>query len=171
MITFKPLTKSDFQRLQKWLNVDFVTNWYQRRKFIYDDVEKLFSGKRYYYVPVTSFIVEIDSVPIGYAQNYRLDDYPYFSSCLDVTESQAGMDVFIGDTLYLRKGYGAPIISQFVQQVVFKKHGIETCIVGIDPLDLWTIKVYKKAGFTLFKQTKEYFMMLPKSTEKIIFKS
>lgn len=151
MVTFKPLEKSDFPLLYKWLNVDFVTKWYAKRKFAYDDVEKKYSRYIEGTVPVQSFIVEYDGVPMGYIQMYHLRDYPEYDRCVGLVGDIVGIDMFIGDPAYVHKGYGKDIITYFLTEVVFVRDNIDAVIVGPEPENRSAIRVYEKAGFFYVK--------------------
>ena len=151
MITFKPLEKSDFALLYKWLNIDFVTKWYAKRKFAYDDVEKKYSRYVEGVVPVDSFIVEIDDVPIGYCHVFRIKDYPEYDRSVGLVGNSAAIDLFIGDKNYIHKGLGKHIIRQFLTDIVFTREDIDQCIAGPEPGNRSAIRVYEKAGFVYVK--------------------
>ncbi|MBI4137083.1 GNAT family N-acetyltransferase [Candidatus Roizmanbacteria bacterium] len=151
MISFKPLEKSDFPLLHTWLNIDFVTKWYAKRKFAYDDVEKKYSRYVEGVVPVDSFIVEIDNTPIGYCHTFKIQDYPEYNRCVGLVGSTAAVDMFIGDKRYIHKGLGEHIIRQFLTEIVFTKPDIDQCIAGPEPDNRSAIRVYEKAGFTYVK--------------------
>ena len=178
MISFKPLEKSDFPLLYKWLNIDFVTKWYAKRKFAYDDVEKKYSKYIEGAVPTESFIIEYQDVSIGYIQTYRLKDYPEYERCVGLVGDSAGLDMFIGDRNYIHKGLGKDIVNQFLKDVVFTKEDIDQCVVGPEPDNRSAIRVYEKAGFFYVKTVlcgkdneTEYIMMKKKKSrnEQVVY--
>ncbi|MBI4130070.1 GNAT family N-acetyltransferase [Candidatus Roizmanbacteria bacterium] len=176
-IQFKPLQTSDTGLLQKWMNVDFVTRWYEKRKFVYDDVEKKLGNQVQGTLPVDSYIVYYHSEPVGYIHTYKISHYPGYASCVQVKEDSAGLDMFIGEKDYLHKGLGKDIVQLFLQEVVFKKDGIEHCIVGPEPEHKAAIRVFEKAGFRYLKTVQctgakdpEYLMVIDKHGEYVVFK-
>lgn len=178
MFSFRPLTSSDFKLLHAWLNVDFVTKWYAKRKFTYDDVEKKYSAYVTHKKPTDSYLIIYQNVPIGYIQTYKIADYPEYAACVQVGDSAAGIDMFIGDKSYTGKGLGKDIMLSFLDSVVFKTVGIDRCIVGPEPSNRMAIRVYEKAGFTHIKTVTcpnadepEYLMMKRKKDETIVYKS
>ena len=178
MISFKPLESSDFDLLTTWINMDFVSNWYDRRKFIFDNVEKKYRFKRKDYVLVDSFIVQIDSIPIGYIQKYIIADYFNYAACMEVSYTAVGIDMFIGEKEYMHKGYGKDIVKQFMTYFIFPMPNNDMVIASPDPSDVAAIRMYEKAGFTYVKTVKcgenghkEYVMTVRKTRDNIIYPS
>ena len=173
MITFKPLHRDDFTLLQRWLNIDFVSKWYERRKFIYDDVERKYLSNLPADTPVDSFIIRYNEISIGYIHTYPVGAYPEYSACIEVHPDTAGLDFFIGDRDYIFKGLGKDIVSLFLRDIVFTKHGVSQCVVGPEPKNAAAIRVYGKAGFTYLKtvqcnheKEQEYLMSARKKPEE-----
>jgi aminoglycoside 6'-N-acetyltransferase len=177
-ISFKTLEEQDFTLFHKWVNIDFVTSWYDRRKFIFDDVEREYTHQKTD-TPVESYIVSYDTVPVGYIQTYRVHDYPDYALCTLVDRHTAGMDLFIGNRDYNGKGLGTLIIQSFLKQIVFTKEEIYSCIVGHNPNNALAIRSFEKAGFSYLKtvtcglsKEPEYIMEVKKtSPEGVIFPS
>ena len=176
MISFKPLEEEDFELLNTWINMDFVSNWYDRRKFIFDNVEKKYRFERKDYVLVDSFIVQIDSIPIGYIQKYTISDYFDYAACMQVSFTSVGIDMFIGEKAYMYKGFGKDIVKQFIIYFIFPMPNSDQVIASPDPRDKAAISMYEKAGFTYLKTVmcgenghKEYVMILRKSKDNIIY--
>jgi hypothetical protein len=151
MISFKQLEKKDFDLLTAWMNYDFASRWYSMRKFIYDDVEKKYQKNPAGYYPVFACMIMLDEEPIGYAQMYRLSDYPIFASCLDVMKNSSVMDIFIGDKKFIYKNLGKTIIELFVKNKVFKDSAIVQCVTAIEQGEKPAIRAYEKAGFKKIK--------------------
>jgi len=177
-ISFKPLTEADFSLLYKWLNIDFVTKWYEKRKFTYDDVEKKYGPRVRHEIPTYSFIMYYDDKPIGYIQTYRIHDYPKYAACVEVDEHTAGIDLFLGEKDYIHRGLGKSILRLFLKRVVFADDTIQSCIVGPEEDNTSAIRMYEKAGFRYLKtvqcegeQEPEYLMSIgrKKLEETVIF--
>lgn len=173
MITFKPLHRDDFTLLQRWLNIDFVSKWYERRKFIYDDVEQKYLSGLTTETPVDSFIILYNDVPVGYIHTYPVGAYPAYAACIEVHPDTAGLDFFIGNRDYIFKGLGKDIVSIFLRDFVFRKEGVSRCVVGPEPGNNAAIRVYEKAGFRHLKTVQcahekepEYLMIARKEPEE-----
>lgn len=177
MVSFKPLEKGDFELLRKWLNVDFVSKWYERRKFVYREVEHKYTTDIYINTTVKSFLIMVHGKPVGYVQFYMVNDYDAYSSCVDVSEDTAGMDFFIGDVSYVGKGLGKEIVETFLREIVFQEKGITHCITGPEVSNKRAIRVYEKAGFRHLKtvacsqaEEPEYVMIMSKKAhEHVVF--
>ncbi len=168
-ITFKPLEEQDFPLLHKWLTIDFVTRWYDRRKFLYDDVEKEHTFQKID-TPIESYLVQYEGESIGYIHTYRVHDYPEYALEVLVDRHTAGIDMFIGERGYVGQGLGPLVLQSFLKHIVFQKEGIDKCIVGIEPDNHIFIRVYEKAGFKPLKQIEwnggtEYVMEIRKEPE------
>ena len=177
MITFRLVAKADFELLHRWLNIDFVSKWYERRKFVYKEVEHKYTTDLYINTTVQSFLILYDHRPIGYIQMYIIADYPEYATCIDVPLHTAGMDFFIGDMAYVGHGLGTEIITSFVDEHVFKTEDVMHCVTGPEPSNKQAIRVYEKAGFRHLKTVQcpreeepEYLMIRNKKThEHVVF--
>ena len=172
-ITFKTLEDKDFPILHKWMNLDFVSRWYDKRKFIYDDVEREYSMRIKEDTPIESYIIYYEEKPIGYIHNFRVYDYPEYALAVLVEKTTYAMDMFIGDQEYTGKGLGKEIIGKFIREIVFQKEDCESCIVGLEKDYPNAIRAYEKAGFTYLKTVPsvgspdpEYIMEVRKMNDK-----
>jgi aminoglycoside 6'-N-acetyltransferase len=150
-IHFKTLDEDDFQLLFKWMNLDFVSRWYDKRKFIYDDVEREYSMRLKEDTPIESFMVYYGETPIGYVHDFRVYDYPEYALEVLVERETYAMDMFIGDREYIGRGLGPAIIRKFLNEVVFQKEDCNICIVGLEKDNHAAIRAYEKVGFTYLK--------------------
>lgn len=150
-ITFKTLDEQDFPTLHKWMNLDFVSRWYDKRKFIYDDVEREYSMRIKEDTPIESYLIYYGEHPIGYIHNFRVYDYPEYALAVLVEKTTYGMDMFIGNQEYVGKGLGPQIITKFLNEIVFQKADCFACIVGLEKDNPAAIRAYEKAGFTYLK--------------------
>ena len=123
--------------------------------------------------PAKRFLILVDGVAIGQIQMYRIDDYPEYKKVIDVNESAAGVDLFIGEKEYLHKGFGSVIIKHFLNDYVFTKFKVGSCIMGPNPNNIAAIKAYQKVGLvhlkTIFnpeENEEEYLMKIEKETIK-----
>jgi aminoglycoside 6'-N-acetyltransferase len=167
-VQFRPLAMEDLPQLYHWMSLDFVAQWWYGKPDDYDTVVQthmpyILGEKR-----IHGYIIEYDTVPIGYIQWYRIEDYsPEYSRTVHAEDCAAGIDVFIGDDHYLHKGLGCPVIQRFLREVVFSDPTIESCIIGPDPANTAAIHTYQRVGFSYWRTvqvasepTPEYLMRL-----------
>lgn len=157
------------------MNYDFVSRWYDMRKFVYDDVEKKYGSSHEADIPVTSYIVMINDLPAGYVQTYKVDDYPAYADAIAVHGDVAGMDMFIGDRDFMYKGYGKTIVDLFVKTVIFAGETVNRCIAGVEPTNDTAIKTYKNAGFmelktAIYNENEELILHRRKGEDHIIYR-
>jgi RimJ/RimL family protein N-acetyltransferase len=95
--------------------------------------------------PTKPFVIEVDSVPIGYIQKYYVDDDPDIKP--GVKGRCVGLDLFIGEEAYLGRGLGSRILEEFLQQIAFQEVGIDGCVVDPSPANKRMIRVNENAGF------------------------
>ncbi|MCL2473122.1 MAG: acetyltransferase [Treponema sp.] len=155
-IYFKKLSKNDFELLLKWLNTDFVKEWYYRygdnkQDWTHEEVQNKYLPRIRKKEPTDSFIILYDDTKIGYIQTYLLKDYPEYEKFIQGGDNSAGMDLFIGEKEFIHKGLGAIIIKEFIRNYIFCNDYINKCIIGPEPKNLGAIKAYTKAGFKYVK--------------------
>ncbi|CEK10548.1 GNAT family N-acetyltransferase [Legionella hackeliae] len=139
MILFKQLSNSDIPTLHGWLQLPHV------REFWDDGHRKQRQVKQYYlkYDGVLRFMVMIGGEPVGYIQRYSIDKkHPFWK----YTQSypSAGIDLFIGNTQFLGKGWAVKILASFI------KHYCSTAaeiIVDPEKTNHKAIRSYSRLGF------------------------
>ena len=167
-ISFRPIQDEDFPQLYKWLNTDFIIQWYSKKERSYNSIKnqyvKYITGEE----PTQAYIIQIDNVDIGMIKTYFYSDYMgdgYFD-LLEADETSVGVDLFIGHKEYVHKGFGVKILKAFLNEYVFTNADIKNCIITPEPDNIIAIKVYEKVGFKWYKTIKllngnsEYLMKL-----------
>ena len=91
-----------------------------------------------------------DRHPIGYIQTYSIAKQPYF---IEVTGIQNGtaIDLYIGETDFLRKGLGWLIELKFINEILSVLFLETECYVYHEKTNIAAIKTSKKAGFVYVK--------------------
>lgn len=168
-IDFRPLQENDLDISYKWFLTDHVIKWYSKKAWTLSEVKAKFLPRVLGTEPTRCFLILLAEKPIGQIQMYKIDDYPKYKKMIQIDENAAGVDIFIGEEDYLHKGLGSIIIKKFLQDFVFLKLDVDTCIIGPDPKNLAAIKAYQKAGFNYFKtilnteeNAEEYLMKIKK---------
>ncbi len=173
-ISFRPVTKDDLQLIHKWLQTEHVKINYSKTELTFDELRDKYLPAIHGEIPTQRFIILIDNKPIGQIQMYKLNDHPEYQKMIQINESAAGIDIFIGDTDFLHKGLGSVVIKKFLTDYVFRKLEVESCVIGPNPKNIAAIKAYQKAGFTYLKTVfnsedneEEYLMRITKeATQK-----
>lgn len=166
MINFSKLIESDFELLHKWLMTDHVRKWWDSNvnwtmslihsKYIhYTKGFKILKLKNETITkPMHAYIIKIDDIPIGYIQYYNRYDFPpeqeYDMNFLP--KSCAAIDVYIGETAFLHKGFGSAAIKDFAQNFVAKE--FTNVLVDPETANHSAINSYRKAGFKIIQETK-----------------
>ncbi len=150
-IGFKKLKEGDLQLMFKWLNTQHVVEWYEKKKSTYGEVKAKYIPRITGKEPTKPFLITVDQVPIGYIQEYYINDDPDLKPY--VNGNFAGLDLFIGDSAYLNRGLGTQILREFLKQVVFQEKDIEGCLVDPSPDNARMIRVDEKVGFVYLATT------------------
>lgn len=151
-IGFRPLEMADLPQMHRWLNTDFVTEWYfEPEEHTYENIEKQYIPYIKGEEPNLSYIITYAAKPIGYIQCYRICDYPEYAQFVAEAENAAGVDLFIGEADYLHQGLGGPILRRFLREVVFPTLDVVSCIIDPDESNEVAKKAYAKAGFKYLK--------------------
>lgn len=150
-IGFQRLGAADLELMHRWLNTDFVVQWYGKRRCSYQEVVEHYSPRIDAGEPTKSFLILYGDNPVGYIQTYRIGDHPEYSKYVQVGKDAAGVDLFIGEADYIHKGLGSSILRKFMRDVVFANPSTGCCVIGPEPENKAAIKAYEKAGFRHFK--------------------
>ncbi len=142
-VTFRKLAMNDLTLMHRWHNEPHVNQWWEKVPMSYEDVVAKHGPSIRGEKPIHSYIVEVDSNPIGYIQWYLINDFPYISVANDV----AGIDLFIGEADYLYKGFGSLILRRFLKEVVFATPGVNECVIDPAATNKAAIKAFERAGF------------------------
>lgn len=170
-ISFKPLSTDDLQQLHKWFLSDHIIEWYSKKKWTFDELKDKYLPRILGTAPTFCYLILFDAKPIGQIQMYKINNYPVYKKIIQIDENAAGVDLFIGEKIFLHKGLGGIIIKKFLKDFVFTKLEVDSCIMGPDPKNIAAIKAYQKAGFNHFKtifnpeeNEEEYLMKIKKET-------
>ncbi|MFK5883150.1 MAG: GNAT family N-acetyltransferase [Candidatus Izemoplasma sp.] len=173
MFSFKKLEVSDFSLLLKWLNSKHVkeywdTEVYYNDKAIYDKYYPRIIKQK-----IDMFIIFHLNTPIGYIQTYNEDNIAKYK----LTEKAYGIDLYIGNTNFLHKGYGKAIIIEFVEKYIFSNKSLNYCVIDPELSNVIAQKAYYKAGFrhvnTVYSDVEsknQYLMVLTRDSINLNFK-
>jgi aminoglycoside 6'-N-acetyltransferase len=156
-IHFKLLTESDLPLLHDWFQKPHVKQWYARgENYTLDMIRKKYLPRILNPESTPNFIVYTDNIPIGYIQLYCVKDslpdgvtdynHPLFDSLKP--NEMGGVDLFIADEDYLKKGYGTLTLTNFIKEHIQNKF----TLLVTDPLksNKNAIQFFKRNGFKKF---------------------
>ncbi|MBI2798092.1 GNAT family N-acetyltransferase [Candidatus Saccharibacteria bacterium] len=144
-ISFRPLSRADFDWFPVWLNAPEVKKWWHEPSTPEAIEEKY--GPRVEGKSATScFVVVADNTPIGMTQSYWVKDYKDYAEAVKLNDS-VGMDWFIGNESYLGKGLGPAIAIKFTKDVVLEKyHDVKFIVASPSIHNARSMHVLEKAG-------------------------
>jgi len=100
-----------------------------------------------------------EDLPIGYIQYYNIDDFSHDTSLPEnIPELSAALDFYIGDPEHLGRGYGAKVVKEFCEEIIWQH--FDACFVDPNVNNIAAIKTYKAAGFRELHQTKDTVWMV-----------
>jgi aminoglycoside 6'-N-acetyltransferase len=146
LVSFRPLERSDFPLLQRWLSEPHVDAWWHEPLDL-AGLEQKYGPRIDGIEPTRVFIIEHETQPIGWIQWYRWSDYPKHAAQFEAEPSAAGIDLSIGDASLLGKGIGSSAIRQFVLNVVSAEPGITAIVADPEERNGRSCRAFEKAGF------------------------
>lgn len=155
--TFEPLKECHFEKLLGWLNAPHIKPWWDvdvvwtedliHEKYqTYVDGYKIVEGQK---KPLSSFVMCVDGVPVGYCQWYGIHDFFDESVSKFFPQNTAMLDFFIGDEKHLRQGLATAFLEKLLKDYVFRFY--RYCVV--DPLlkNEPATQFFLKSGFKILK--------------------
>ena len=139
MIRFRALNRGDLPLMHRWLNTPHVVEWWPDEAVALDEIVAKYTPRIDGLEDVRCFVIVHGDRPIGYIQEYPLGEH------------SAGIDLFIGEVEFHHRGLGAPIIRQFLNDVVFANPAIESCLIDPAVSNREAIRAYEKAGFRFLR--------------------
>ena len=117
-MSFRPLSRSDFPVLQRWLAEPYVDAWWHEPL---DPIglEDKYGPRIDKTEPTNVFIIEHKNQPTERIQWYRWSDYSEHAVQLEAESNSAGIDITIGEPEMIRLGLGPMAIEEFLKRIVF----------------------------------------------------
>src|SRR5690348_17208547 len=107
-ITFRSLAIDDMQSMFLWLLRPHVTKWYSRAPGSFAEVVAKYGPRTQRESPVHAYIIVVDGRDVGYIQSYSLEHFTDYAARLGGVEpGVAGVDLFIGEEMFLGWGLGS----------------------------------------------------------------
>jgi RimJ/RimL family protein N-acetyltransferase len=151
MIHFRTLDRGDLPLMHRWLNTPHVVEWWPDEALTLDQIIAKYAPRIDGKEDVRCFLIVRGDAPIGYIEEYPVAEDSEYAAHIAAAERAAGIDLFIGEVEFHHRGLGAPIIRQFLNDVVFADSAVESCIIDPAVSNRGAIRAYKKAGFRFLK--------------------
>jgi aminoglycoside 6'-N-acetyltransferase len=124
-IAFRPVEERDFPLLTGWLAEPHVRGFYQKTSVSLEEVASEYGPCVRGEEPSVCHLASIAGTPFAYLQCYRNADYREWADLIGV-DGGISVDLFIGDSTYLRKGFGRAALRGYLQRVAFLYYNRET---------------------------------------------
>lgn len=113
MIYLRKMDIDDLAIFKKWLFLPHVAKWYNHPLDWINEIEKQDSNFKWIY----HFIVEYKGNPIGFCQYYACKDSDEVWDGYTALGGSYSIDYMIGETNYLRKGFGKQIVTELIKKI------------------------------------------------------
>lgn len=146
-LQFRPLGRADLPSLLRWFQAPHAAEWFADQPGDLAALERKFGPRIDGRARTSVEIVEIDGVPCGYAQRYRVRDYPEYAAAAGDDEA-VGVDYIIGAPEFVGRGIGARMIWQYLRDVVLPAFpNAPRVLASPDVRNGRSIRTLEKAGF------------------------
>jgi len=149
-LSFRPLTRSDFPLLQKWLSEPHVEEWWHQ-PLDHFGVEDKYGPRVDGIEPTYLFVILFNEKPAGWIQWYKWTDYPDHAAQLGAELTAAGIDLAIGEKELLGNGLGTAVIIEFLNRIIFADPGITAIVTDPEEKNFRSLRAFEKAGFVATK--------------------
>lgn len=153
MLTLLPVEDYDLPKLETWLKKEHVLRWYHDVDEWMNEIRER-NGE---FAFLNHYVAYWDNIPVGFGQWYDCFDAKEEWYQVEKPDEMFSIDYFIGEELFLRKGYGKSIIRALVQKI--KQHQPHAQIVVQPELDnIASGKALLANGFMYDEGRKYYFL-------------
>lgn len=150
-IAFRSLGIDDMQSMFLWLLKPHVARWYARAPGSFPEVVAKYGPRTQRDSPVRAHVIVVDGKDVGYVQSYPIALFGDYAARLGAEPGVAGMDLFIGEEMFLGWGLGARAIRHYVSEVVFAAPDVPACVAGPLEGNRSCIRAFERAGFTRWR--------------------
>jgi len=150
-IAFRSLGVDDLQSMFLWLLKPHVAKWYSAAPGSFMEVVAKYGPRTQRDSPVHAYVIVVDGRDVGYIQSYPLEIFPDYRARLEAEAGTVGIDLFIGEEMFLGWGIGARAIRHFVSEIVFHRPEVAACVAGPLEGNRATIRAFERAGFRRWK--------------------
>ena len=152
-ISFRPLRRSDFPHLQKWLSAPHVAAWWNEPADIASIEAKygpVIDGRE----PIYVYVIQNAGVAIGWIPWYRWSDFRAHAVRLGADLCAAGIDLAIGELEMTGRGLGPKVIREFGERHIFVNDDV--CAIVADPAtdNSRSVRAFRNASFEIVRSVR-----------------
>ena len=151
MIVLRQMKTDDLPLFKSWLHTPHVAKWYHDPQDWINEVEKQDSDFNWIY----HFIVENDGTPIGFCQYYACKDSDELWEGYTALGGSYSIDYMIGETDYLRKGFGKKIVGDLTNRIMLHNDA-KRIVVQPEPENKASCGLLLSCGFALDTEKEVY---------------
>lgn len=146
-IQFISLAGEHFSLIYAWFNEPHVQEFYSLRSWTLEEVSDKLTPYLENWRGIHSFIVSVGNQNIGYVQKYALNDSqsPEYELNSELLATGSGIDFFIGDKNFLKRGFSQIIVGNFLQKEIAPYY--RECLVDPDVRNSASIRLFERCGF------------------------
>jgi len=144
-LSLRRYSQNDEALITKWFHLPHVKKWFKDL----DDWLSELQNENKAYSFIEHFIAEVQGIPIGFGQ-YADVKLAAAIGGVDIAGEIGecyGIDYFIGETKYLRQGYGKELVELLIGEVS-RKEGAKRVIADPDAENLISIQLLLSLGFS-----------------------
>jgi aminoglycoside 6'-N-acetyltransferase len=146
-VAFRPVEERDFPLLTAWLAEPHVRRFYQKTSVSLEEVASEYGPCVRGEEPSICHLAIGAGKPFGYLQCYCNADYREWADLIGV-DGGISVDLFIGDSAYLRQGFGRAALRGYLQRVAFPYYNFETrAYIAHAQVNTAALRCSQAAGF------------------------
>jgi aminoglycoside 6'-N-acetyltransferase len=149
-ITFRPIARSDYPMLRRWLLTPHVARWWPDDSSD-EGLEEMYGGCIEGTEAAQVFIAQRAGHAIGLVQRFRISAYPQYreeiAALTDIPAGTSSIDYLIGPTDAIGRGWGSELIRAFTARLWQDDVDAMSVIVPVHAKNIPSWRVLESAGF------------------------
>ena len=152
-VSIRKMVHADYEIMARWLSTPEVLEFYGDvdSPYTLDQVKAKYKPRVNGEVHVYPFIVELDTMPIGLMQYYKLAQEIQAEFGYSPTLNVCGIDQFIGVPEYFNQGIGTNMVTKFIN-TLFHLKDVDLIVLDPEVFNTRAVRCYEKCGFKKVKK-------------------
>lgn len=148
VVGLRPMTRADLPDVLRWRQAPHVARWFVGSGPVTAAAIAARYGPRIDGdAPTRMWVVEVDSDPVGFVQDYRIRDYP--ETAILVPDPDAiGVDYLIGEVEWTGRGIGRRMLSSWFELARSGYPDASTYFAAPDHRNVASRRLLLRVGFT-----------------------
>jgi 8-oxo-dGTP pyrophosphatase MutT (NUDIX family)/RimJ/RimL family protein N-acetyltransferase len=118
---FRPMAEDDLPRVAQWWRTPHARPWFHGDNVTDDEVAARLGPRLRGEVPTRMWVYQVDGVPVGYAQTYRVGDHPEYAAKTRNPDA-AAFDYLLGEPDLVGRGLGTRMVWELCRDVLRREH-------------------------------------------------